>query len=395
MKTKLFVITFLFVGISTTLNAQTDSVEARGFWQRYSKQVKMRPVDTTFLQKEAAREAKKVSLIYDVDFDSYFDNREYDKPYQMPQTLFNFRLSPTIGVRIRDNAWGKHDIVAGVRYTQPMGGDWRDVHFDPTAYYHYHHRGINLQLGAIPYENRVEVLPDWLMYDSITYLHPNIQGALISYQDQRGYVEFMCDWRGSQSMTRREMFRLIINGQYQYKALTVGGIAHLNHTAMTNNPATRDAEPLYDDLNLNFRLGADVTRYVPLDSLAIRAGYIVGLARNRMHNQSFIPQGMLIELYAQWWFVGLKNTFYYGDNLQPLRGQMGSTMCQGDPFYQSKIYNRTDIFIYLYRNHFVNSYFSWNMHYDGHQLQHQQQLVVRFSLNGLHKTEPLRGLFDK
>ena len=73
----------------------------------------------------------------------------------------------------------------------------------------------------------------------------------------------------------------------------------------------------------------------------------------------------------------------------------------GDPFYQSRLYNRTDLFVYLYRSSFVNFYFSWNMHYDGYHLQHQQQMIVRFRLEPLMqelagKQQPfLRGLFDK
>jgi hypothetical protein len=62
--------------------------------------------------------------------------------------------------------------------------------------------------------------------------------------------------------------------------------------------------------------------------------------------------------------------------------------------------SQTPLF-YLYRSSFVNFYFSWNMHYDTHQLQHQQQMIVRFQLEPLmrelagRKQPCLRGLFDK
>ena len=112
----------------------------------------------------------------------------------------------------------------------------------------------------------------------------------------------------------------------------------------------------------------------------------------------------MLEVYANWWFLGLKNTLYVGDNLQPLLQSdnlgtpIGALMCQGDPFYQARFYNRTDLFVYLYRASFVNCYFSYNMHYQGGRLQSQQQLIVRFNLGGL-KTQKrgtlLRGLFDK
>ena len=190
----------------------------------------------------------------------------------------------------------------------------------------------------------------------------------------------------------------MLNGQYQYKWLQVGGLAHLNHKA----GFAKTYEPVMDDINANAFVGTDLTRYTPLDSLAIRVGYIFGWQRDRATNDNFYNHGALIEVYANWWFLGLKNTLYVGDNLQPLRPR-NAYVCLGDPFYQSRFYNRTDLFIYLYRSEFVDCYFSWNMHYDTYRLQHQQQVIVRFELEPLMRSlaQPtakqtyMRALFDK
>lgn len=368
-----------------------------GFWTRFAKAPQERPLDSAFVAKQELKAQKPVQFIYDVDFTTYFDNREYYKPYQEAQTILNFRLSPQVGVRILDRVGGTHELIAGVNYTQRLGGNWRDVQFNPIAYYHYAYRGFDLGMGAIPYTRRIMPMPEWLMYDSLTYMHPNIQGALFQYRDERGFVEMMCDWRGAQTPTRQEMFRIVGNGQYQYQWLQVGGLAHMNHKASFAAP---NHEYVMDDVHLHAFLGADVTDYTPFDSLSIRAGYIFGWQRDREIYESFFNHGLIIEFYASWWFLGLKNTFYYGDNLQPLRPR-NAFVCLGDPFYQSRIYNRTDIFAYLYRSSFVNFYLSWNMHYDGNRLQHQQQMIVRFELEPLMKQlagrkQPyLRGLFDK
>ena len=366
------------------------------FWTRYTKAPVEMPVDSAFAAKQEAKAHKPVQLLYDVDFTTYFDNREYHEPYQIPQTFLNFRLSPQIGVRILDRAGGRHELVAGVSYTQRLGGDWKDVQFNPIAYYHFNYKGFDAGMGAIPYTRRIMPMPEWLLYDSLTYMHPNIQGALLQYRDQRGFVEFMCDWRGAQTEERREMFRLVLNGQYQYKWLQVGGLAHMNHKA----GFAKTFEHVTDDVHAHAFVGFDVTQYVPLDSLSLRTGYIFGWERDRGNNESCLNHGFIMELYANWWFLGVKNTLYCGDNLMPLLAR-NSNSCLGDPFYQSHIYNRTDLFVYLYRSSFVNFYFSWNMHYDGNRLQHQQQMIVRFELQPLMeelagKKKPyLRGLFDK
>ena len=106
---------------------------AVGFWTRFAKEPQTLPIDSAFAAKQAELANKPVQLLYDVDFSTYFDNREYHAPYQIPKTILNFRLSPEIGVRILDRAGGKHELVAGVSYTQRLGGNWRDVQFDPIA----------------------------------------------------------------------------------------------------------------------------------------------------------------------------------------------------------------------------------------------------------------------
>ena len=53
----------------------------------------------------------------------------------------------------------------------------------------------------------------------------------------------------------------------------------------------------------------------------------------------------------------------------------------GDPWYKSKLYSRTDLFIYLYNNRFVNCYFSLNLHVNElGRINFQQQLIAQFNL---------------
>ena len=341
------------------------------------------------------KHSMKPNFLYNVDFATYFDNREYQTPYQTSRTLFAFRLSPEVGIGLQDHHGGTHRLMAGVHYTQPLGAGWTHVRFSPTAYYDYDYKGFSITLGAIPFTHRMEALPNWLQYDSIAYARPNIQGALMSYASKWGFAEFMCDWRGAQLPEQREMFRLILNGEFQWRWLTAGGYFTLNHKANYAPPTPR--EGVCDDIFLHPRLGVNLTQYTPLDTLVLRVGYILGVQNHREAHLHSTPQGVLVDFLLNWRFLGLRNTFYYGANLMPYYAVFGADLHQGDPFCQSPIYNRTDLFAYLYRNNFVNCCFSWNLHYDGLHLQHQQQLIVYFSLEGLKKDKhtKLRGILDK
>ena len=351
----------------------------------------LNPVDTV------SPKPLKPRFLYDVDAAVWFDNREYKGPIQIPQTLFAFRLSPEIGVGLTDREGGNHSLRAGVHYIQPMGGNWRDVRFHPTVYYEYLFKGLSMRLGAVPYKYFIRQLPDFLRYDSIAYAQPNIQGALVQYQSKHGYVEAMCDWRGLQRPDQREMFRITVDGEYSYQGLFryfVGGVAQMNHKASYAPPTPR--EGVCDEALISPNIGIDFSAPTPLDVLFLRASYIFDYQRDREYHVKSMPQGMLLEFMINWRWIGVKNTFYYGDNLMPFYKIYGADFNQGDPFYQSKIYNRTDFYLYLVRKSFVNCYVSWNMHWEPlGGLQHQQQVMAVFSLDGIHKEGKLRGLFDK
>ncbi len=324
------------------------------------------------------------SFLYDVDFTTYFDNREYNGHYNHSQTIFNFRLTPSVGVGFKDHLGGYHSVQAGVSYTQPMGGDWKDVRFDPLAYYQLQYKGFGFAMGAIPYTQRFFKLPEYLMYDSIAYYRPQIQGALIQYASDKGFVEAMLDWRGLQTSKRREMFRIAINGEFQHKCLALGGIAYLNHKANYADPTPR--EGVNDDIYLNPYVGGNFGRLTPLDTLSIRAGYIWGYQNDRPNNDLQLQHGGLVEVMLSWRFLGLRNTTYFGENQMPHYPQFGADLNQGDPFYQSTFYNRTDLILNIYKTSFVHCFFSWNMHYDTYSLQHQQYIIVHFSLDKLKKS---------
>ena len=48
------------------------------------------------------------------------------------------------------------------------------------------------------------------------------------------------------------------------------------------------------------------------------------------------PQGILIDLLAEWRFLGLHNTFYKGGSQMPLYPQLGAQLNQGCLLYTSK-----------------------------------------------------------
>lgn len=318
-------------------------------------------------------------FVYDIDFLTFFDNRESHIPSYPSKTLFGARLSPEIGFEINDSIYGNHKLIAGASYIQPFGSQWTDIKIRPTIYYRYRQQGFDLSLGFIPWRNIRTDLPDYLFSDSLHYFSPNIQGVHFGYSSRHGFAEFICDWRGMQSLETREAFRLLLTSEYHYQWLFAGGNAQLNHLANRLNPPVRDG--VCDDITAQPFIGFNISQLIPLDTLALRTSYIFSYQRDRKNNQLFLNHGFLAELSLKWRFLAVENNLYIGDPLLPLYKQYNSLLNQGESNYQHKIYNKTEFSVYILQIPFVTLQFSWNLHYiPNHPLAHQQLLIAHFNI---------------
>lgn len=319
-------------------------------------------------------------FLYDVDFVLNFDNREINHSYEPSGTIFGFRLTPSIGVGLADSLGGTHRLMAGVSYIQPCGADWRHVTVTPTAFYHYTYRGFQMHMGFVPYLELPEALPDYLRSDSLAFAYPNIQGALFQYHSRWGYVMALCDWRGMMSHDTREAFRIVGGGKFSYDWLTAGGFAQMNHLSHNADTITG----VCDDIVLNPLVGFTVGQYTPLDSLSLQLGYLGGLQRDRKYGGSWWTNGFVADFYLGWKWIGFRNSFYVGQDQMPLYADYGQLLNQGDPRFRADLYNRTDLFFYIVRRSFVTCYAGWSLLVTDHgTISNQQQVVCRFSLDGL------------
>lgn len=330
-------------------------------------------------------EDSKPKFIYDVDFVTDFDNREYHDPYDASRTIFGFRLTPTIGVGFSDSIGGRHKFLAGATYIQPCGADWRHVKVMPTVYYQWAVAPFRVSMGFIPYSELYYQLPDYLRSDSLSFMCPNIQGALFQFRNHWGYLQAFADWRGMYSREYREAFRIVADGKFYYRWMYAGLYAQLNHLANSLDKH----EGVNDDVLINPLMGLNFTDMTPLDSLSFHVGYMCGIQRHRRLDEVHIAHGMQVDFMLQWRFLGFHNSLYFGGNQMPLYGRFGSLLNQGDPHYQASLYDRMDFYVYLIRRSFVTCYAGWNLLITNQgTLSHQQQIVCRFSLDqALHHRE--------
>lgn len=312
-------------------------------------------------------------LKWSVDFNTIFENREGDDYYSPDQTIFLTRLSPEIGISMLD---GKHNIAGGVSWIQPCGNEWRDYKLCPTLYYNYVSPTWRLAVGMLPRTMLIEHLHNVVLSDSMIYQQPNIRGVLLQYVRPRGFFELSLDWRSLQTDTQREAFNVNFSGEWNPRGvLLVGGRAQLNHLAKTR--IDNDDQNVNDDIMVNPYIGLNLARCTALDSFTVKAGPILQLERDRGAESWHKPCGVLIDAVAEWKWLGVKETFYAGKNLYPLYTKYGSLLNMGDPSYQAKLYNRTNVYAYIYRNRFVNLLTSLDFHYTKEAFTFWQKIVLR------------------
>lgn len=313
------------------------------------------------------------ALKWSVDFNTIFENREGDDYYSPDQTIFMTRLSPEIGISMMG---GKHNIAGGVSWIQPCGNGWKDYKLCPTLYYQFKSPTWRFAFGMLPRTMLIEPMHTVVWSDSMTYNQPNIRGVLLQYVKPKGFFELSLDWRSLQTDTQREAFNVNFNGQWNpCGVLLVGGRAQLNHLAKTR--INNDDQNVNDDIMLNPYIGLNLAKCTALDSFTVKAGPIVQLERDRGGEEWQKPAGVLVDAVAEWKWLGIKETFFAGKNLYPLYPKYGSLLNMGDPNYQAKLYSRTNVYAYIFRNQFMNLEASLDFHYTKEAFAFWQKLVLR------------------
>lgn len=331
-------------------------------------------------------------FVYDLDAQIFFDNREYHNPLDSSQTILGTRLSPEIGVSFRDSLRGEHRLMGGVQYIQPMNGSFHDAVLMPTIYYHYKTPHFNFLFGSFPVKYMRKALPGVLLDDSLSYFSPNLRGALMRYAGKLGYIEAACDWYSMKTQEHPyEAFRLMLNGELQYRWLYAGAYLTSGHYTqpMPNHSKIR----VCDNLVINPYVGVNLSSITPLDTLQLQCGYLYTMSRDRYQYDVMTGYGVMLDFQAAKTFckrhaVGLKNTFFYSDNFMPMYYRFGVNLYRGHPFYRAKWYNRTELSADIVKFDFVDLRFSWVFHYVlGWKVGHQQMVTLDFHLDELPKVK--------
>ena len=318
-------------------------------------------------------------LEWSVDASMVVNNREGGNDDYSPDQTFMFtRLAPELGVSMLE---GEHQLKGGVVWYQPMIDDLSGYKVLPTLYYRYNRPdGWHVTAGLMPRSLMVERMPTYMWNDSLNYVQPNLRGVMAQLIKPAGYVEFAVDWRQMQTEHQREAFTSMFNTDWRLSGpLKLGG--HLQYSHLAKSISHAPGEFVNDDVLINPMLSLDFSHRTALDSLRLSAGSIITLERDRGEEKWHNQAGFIFTGTARWRWLQLDESFYAGKELFPLYPLHGSRLNLGDPYYNNKVYSRTDLTAHIVSNRFADLSVSLMFHATDKTTGIWQQLTCRFYLD--------------
>lgn len=344
-----------------------------------------------------------VSFAYDVDFEMYFDNREASRShFSKSSTLFGARLTPSIGLDMRQKGGMQHRVMLGVDVMREFAsGDKYKLLNDVSLWYRMKKTvkktDITLTAGIFP-RNFTE--GDWplsFFSDSLKFYDNNLEGLLVQFHRPAAYFELGCDWLGMYGDESRERFMIFASGQGRLKPFfTLGYHAYLYHFS-----CSRKASGVVDNILLNPYAKFDLGPVLPLEELSISLNWIQGAQNDRKFIGKYVfPAGFQIDTDIRKWGAGIRNRFFYGTDMMPYYNSIdasgskyGNLLYMGDPFYRIHDdgssgwgpYDRLEAYwepkIGPYLNIRIAAVFHFHKKYSGCQ----QMVTLKFNLDKLLK----------
>lgn len=309
----------------------------------------------------AAKEKPKVKFAYDVDFETYFDNREYYRSnFSTSMSIFGARLTPSVGFEVSQKKMS-HSVMAGIDIEKdfgasPISGKYAEGTPDEmkktqsnlalfgeiTMYYRLKARArnndIELYAGIFPRSFCGEEYGRAFISDSLKFYDGNFEGVLLKVTRPRASFEIGADWLGKIGMARREQFMIFAAGHgYVTPWLNLGYAVNGEHLA-----SSEQVWGVVDNILVNAWLNFEFDKLLPLEEFSLGLGWLQSFQQDRRMVRKYIfPGGGEFRFRLQKWGAGIENDLYVGTDLMPYYNSVdgggfkyGSRLYYGDPFYR-------------------------------------------------------------
>lgn len=315
--------------------------------------------------------------MFNLSFDGLFDNREY-KNGMLPQTIYGMRLMPEAGI-----GNGRHSLYGGVSQIWEFGAaDQPDA--GAVLYYRYNGADWRACFGSFPRTRLQRQLPDCMLYDSLAFFNPCIQGTAVQYYGNLVQAEAYCNWFSRQTQTQREAFRIVSDGFIGKSGTILGGgwFLTLTHFAKPKE----NGHFIYEQFQAYPYMQLDFDRMLPEQtSLQAHIGILGSFQRLRAEDRWHTPTGLLAGLDGSWKGFQIHSTIYSGKAMMPFLndGEAGIRFYRSDPFYNHSFYCKAGLEYVFIKDNAISFSFCWDLNFTPDTPVHNRQLVkLSYSFSG-------------
>ncbi|MGE4587101.1 MAG: hypothetical protein AB7D05_07150 [Mangrovibacterium sp.] len=298
---------------------------------------------------------------YQIVFHGIGDNREFASNKAYSQTILGERTSLEIGTTLEEH----HRFRIGLSHLFEFGSEMDEQKPKIIAYYRYQDDQKTFYFGAFPRMKLID-FPLALLTDTLKYYRPNIEGLYGSFRWDWGHQAGWIDWTGRQTDTRREAFLAAFSGEMHRRSFFLQNYFTLFHYAET--ALEPEGEHIIDNMGLTLYLGADLEKLLPLTKTYVKLGVLGSSIRERSVSDGFEHALSLTgQFYGQLKQFALRATLHQGE---------GHQLMNGDRFYRSDSYLRTDIIWDFINGRHIRGHFNLSFHLTEGKLDHSQQLSL-------------------
>lgn len=331
-------------------------------------------------QQDSREKEKAVGFDYGMDMQYFLNIREFDyssELFMTSETLHLARVSPSVGVSLRQGRNAAHRIRIGVDLTKNLGANPAEVQLyakeesDPNlknlklfneVFFYYNlesetRSGIfDLYAGIYP-RNAMEGDYSRVFFSEETIMNdPNLEGLMVRYKARRFYAEAGYDWAGQKGIDRFDRQMAFTAGRWDILDWLSTGWGGTYMYFGGSHIFPYDVHSAVFNPYVKF----DLAKHTGLQELSLKAGGLFSLQTdNDIVEPIHTPMAAEGILTVRNWNVGLENTLYYGDNMMPFRSQSyadtydsdiySGFLYTGEPFYFTRRgfasgYDRLEIF---------------------------------------------------
>ena len=308
----------------------------------------------------------------------FFDNSEYGSiPGIRSQTMSGFRISPEVGFRYKDIS-----LFAGVHLQTEFGSPKFLDYTYFTGYFQYKTPHHHFLFGAFPREHLLDNYSDFFIRDTFSYYRPNITGLFYKLSGENNFISLWIDWVGSQSPVTREMFFAGLSGEQRWNWFFLSLNGYYFHYANTR-PTSGDGV-VHDNGQGQVGVGIDFShRAQHLHKMRLGAYFMMGYECKRDHTTPVkMPMGLVVDLHAQYWRIGTRTLYYYGQERFTVPTDYPPLTYWGTPLLRAKSYLESQWYISLFKNSIVEAKAAFVFHLQGAKFGCQQMVSLSVNLNG-------------